>query len=203
MSRVQRGEGGSAPTLGLMTDLRLVGREGEKKTAKHRTHSSRVIAADRRRKAIQLRRAGATYEQIAEALEVSVSRCRQYVREALVAIEKEIAETASEVKQLELERLDNMLRIIEPKVAAAAADGDWRPMQMQLRIQERRAKLLGLDAAVKHDHSGRVEVEHQIDREEIDQIEREWRDTIDVDPEDAVEIPDEETVEPATIESGD
>lgn len=161
--------------------------------AKHRTQSSRVIAAERRRKAMQLRRAGATYEMIAEALEVSVSRARQYVREGLKAIEVEVAETAHEVKQMELERLDNMLRIIEPKVGAAAAEGDWRPMQMQLRIQERRAKLLGLDAAVKHEHAGRLEVEHGFDRAEIDDLEKEWRETI-VDAEvveDAVELPAE------------
>jgi hypothetical protein len=152
-----------------------------------------VIAAERRRKAVQLRRAGATYEMIAEALEVSVSRARAYVKEAMESIREEIAETAGEVKQMELERLDAMLRVLtDEKVRAAAAQGDYRPMQMQLKVMERRARLLGLDAAVKHDHSGRVEVEHGIERSEIDDLEKQWAQTVESS---AIEVPPEELVE--------
>jgi predicted transcriptional regulator len=180
-------------------NLTVVGDDAPKRgtSTALRNRSSRVVAAERRRKALQLRRAGATYDQIAEALEVTPNRCRQYVREALKAIEVEVNETASEIKRLELERLDNMLRIIEPKVAAAAAGGDWRPMQMQIRVQERRAKLLGLDAASKHEVSGRVEVEHGFDREEIDDLEREWRET-SIDAEEVVELPEEAEVDPGS-----
>lgn len=153
----------------------------------YRSTSSRVIAAERRRNALGLRRNGATYGQIAEALEVSVATAHRYVKQALDALEQETKETATEIRNLELERLDYMLRVLAPLVEQAAKDGDYRPMQMQLRVQERRARLLGLDAATKHDHSGAVTVEHNIERSEIDDLEKMWRESaIDADGE---EIP--------------
>ncbi len=155
---------------------------------------SRIVAAERRRTAIGLRRNGATYEQIAEALDIAVGTARNYVKDALESIEKDVAETAEEVRELELQRLDHMLRILAQKVESAAAEDDYRPMQMQLRIQERRARLLGLDAPAKHDHSGKVAVSHGIERGDIDDLEQMWRDSaIDGD---AVEIPDGERLVP-------
>lgn len=155
---------------------------------------SRIVAAERRRNALGLRRNGATYEQIAEALDISVSTARNYIKDALEAITKDIAETADEIRELELQRLDHMLRVLAPKIETSAAEGDYRPMQMQLRIQERRAKLLGLDAPSKHDHSGKVQVAHGIQRGEIDDLEQMWRDSA-LDGE-AIEIPASERLVP-------
>jgi predicted transcriptional regulator len=160
-------KGGSTPTLGLVA----------RKVDQFRSAGSRIVAAERRQKAMGLRRNGATYEMIAEALDITLPMARRYVKQGIDAIHKDIAETAEEARTLELERLDTMLRVLANKVEAAAAEGDYRPMQMQLRVQERRSRLLGLDSPQRHDHSGQVTVEHGIERQEIDDLERLWQES--------------------------
>lgn len=153
----------------------------------HRRHASRLIAAERRRKALALRRAGATYDQIAEALEVSVARARSYVDEAIEAINKEIGESAAEVRTIEAERLDEMMRILWPKVR----EGNLKAMDRVMRIMERRSRLLGLDAPQEHHHSGEVQHQLGVERADVAELERVWNDTVDAD---ATEIPDAELV---------
>jgi hypothetical protein len=59
-------------------------------------------------------------------------------------------EKAEEVRRLELERLDAMLAGIWSR----AARGEEAAIDRVLKIQARRAALLGLDAATKQEHSG-------------------------------------------------
>lgn len=99
-----------------------------------------VNAGVRAAKALQLRTLGLTYEAVAQ-------QCGYRDRGgAYHAVQRElrrmIQEPADEVRQIEVERLDALLRAMLPK----ALKGDGWSVDRVLRIMERRAGLLGLDA---------------------------------------------------------
>lgn len=95
-------------------------------------------------KALELRRAGVTYPEIGQQLGINPGTAHRYVFAALARTQQE---PADEVRKIEVDRLDRMQRAYWPGVLR----GDEKAGQLMLRIQERRAKLLGLDAPVKHD----------------------------------------------------
>jgi len=101
-----------------------------------------LIAAERERDALELRKTGMTYEQIAKKLEMSSTGAYKCVSRALERLEAETGEKANEVRKLELERLDVMLAGVWKKAQA----GNVYAVDRVLRIQERRSKYLGLDA---------------------------------------------------------
>jgi len=104
-----------------------------------------IDANDRHRQALELRKAGVSYAVIAERLGY---RGPSGAHAAVgVALKKTLQEPADELRQLEVERLDAMLLSIWPQVK----QGNQGAIDRALRIMERRAKLLGLDAPVKQD----------------------------------------------------
>lgn len=103
----------------------------------------RIEAAERRAKALELRKAGATYDQIANQLGFSNRGNAQ--RAVQTALKEITAEPAREVITLEVERLDAMLLGLWPR----ARKGDLGAIDRVLRIQERRARLLGLDSPAR------------------------------------------------------
>lgn len=104
-----------------------------------------VQANDRQLKALTLRKAGAGYWAIAEAL--GYKDHSGAWRAVKAALKKTLQEPADELRQLELARLDDMLKAIAPHVAA----GNLTAIDRALKIQERRARLVGLDAPMKQD----------------------------------------------------
>lgn len=113
----------------------------------------RIAAAEQRRRALELRKAGATYDQIAQ--QVGYTNRGSAHRAVMAALKEITAEPAQEVRQLELERLDAMLLGLWP----AARKGNQGAVDRVLRIMERRAKLLGLDSPVKADIGGKLTYE--------------------------------------------
>lgn len=98
-----------------------------------------------RRRAWELRLAGLTQQQIGAKLGISQSVvCRMLARARAdaTAATHEVAATATTEQ---VARLDRMLTALWEKVRA----GNERAIDAVLRIEERRAKLLGLDAAVR------------------------------------------------------
>jgi len=113
----------------------------------------RVQAAFRRQKALEMRRDGASYVEIQEALGyASHSGAYQAVRDALSALNVELTE---EVRQLEVARLDRMLARLMPLIDRP--DPDLGAMDRVLAIMARRSSFLGLDAPKK------LEVDTNID----------------------------------------
>jgi Homeodomain-like domain-containing protein len=106
------------------------------------TSGDNMTGAEHRLAALRLRKEGFTYQAIGDRIGISRQRAHQLVTDELTKLRTETPEAAEQVRQLELERLDAMLRILAPQVKR----GDIPAMQMVLRIMERRAKLLGLDA---------------------------------------------------------
>ena len=104
-----------------------------------------INANERQLKALTLRKAGAGYQAIADAL--GYKDHTGAWRAVKSALKRTLQEPADELRTLELARLDDMLKAIAPHVAA----GNLTAIDRALKIQERRAHLLGLDAPTKQD----------------------------------------------------
>jgi hypothetical protein len=139
-----------------------------------RNTAPRVDAADRDARALELRRAGLSYRQIAAQMSVSVGAAWKYVTRGLDRTRREPADA---LRDLEAERLDQLqleaLRVLRRRhflvqggevvtrtnpgtgqVEELLDDGPvLAAIRALLAVQERRARLLGLDAPAKVDAS--------------------------------------------------
>ena len=95
--------------------------------------------------ALQLRVHGHTLRQIAKALECSLTQAHRLVTAAMAAERASISETKADYVELELSRLDKYLAVLAKKIEG----GDVKAVDTALRVADRRAKLLGLDAPTK------------------------------------------------------
>lgn len=98
---------------------------------------------DKEIKVLELRRAGLTWQRIAEQVGYAdhTGAYSAYKR----AIKRTQQQPADELREAEIDRLDRLQLAIWPK----AMNGDNTSITTILRIMERRAKLLGLDMPVK------------------------------------------------------
>ena len=103
----------------------------------------RITKGQRIAEALELRKTGAPFSQIGKALGLSKVRAFQLIAEALADLGATCAEKAEELRRLELERCDALQFKLWPQ-----ADNP-RVADSILRVMERRAKLLGLDAPTK------------------------------------------------------
>ena len=104
-----------------------------------RTPGPEVIA--REEHALSLRRAGLSYQAIADEIDVKDrGTARAIVKRALG---RTLQEPAAEVRELEADRLDRLQSAVWTK----ALRGDLGAVDRVLRVMDRRAKLLGLDHA--------------------------------------------------------
>lgn len=110
-----------------------------------KTTAPKITTAERRLKAFELRKLGYTYEQIGKALGITKQSAYSLVMDQLKKIEIKTEEAATEIKQLEVFRLDDMLQ----KALLMANKGDLKAMDRVLKIMIRRSELLGLDAPKK------------------------------------------------------
>lgn len=95
------------------------------------------------KKALELRRAGATYSQIAEQLGIGETSARRHVASAYKRLIEETNEAADEMRQLETDRLDAMLLSIWPRVRK----GELLAIDRALKIHAARAKMYGIESA--------------------------------------------------------
>ena len=113
---------------------------------------SRVKAADRQRKAVELRQQGHTFDAIAEQLGyANEAGARKAVYTALDAFRAEARETVEQARQIELERLDAMHYRLWPRRRIVVV------VNTLLKIMARRARLLGLDVPRPPDAGLRAE----------------------------------------------
>jgi len=129
---------------------------------------ARARAAERRLNALRLRKAGASYSQIAEALGCSKTQAYRDIQRALKNIGKREQEGAAELRLLESQRLDELLM----PMMRQAKNGSQGAVDRVLRIMERRARLWGIDAPERAelrmpdgvDVRTKVEIENDDDR---------------------------------------
>jgi hypothetical protein len=132
-----------------------------------RPTSPRIDAAERDAKALELRKDGLTYTQIAERLGISRSTAHKHVTRGLHRTRQE---PADELRRLEAERLNQLWaeamavlrrRHVMVQSGKIVKGDDGQPITDDgpvlqatatlLRVMERRARLLGLDAPAKHE----------------------------------------------------
>lgn len=107
--------------------------------------SAKATKLERQRQALEYRRMAFGYAEIAERIGISTTQAFRLVREAMQDARTQIEAEASEMKAEEISRLDGMMRGLWPD----ARKGQHGAVDRVLKIMERRAKLLGLDAPVK------------------------------------------------------
>lgn len=93
-------------------------------------------------KAFELRKAGVSYNKIAKQLRVSAATVHKYIQTQIKAYHEEAKAHHRSMVALELSRLDDMVLGIWSKARA----GEYKAVDAMIKIMERRAKLLGLDA---------------------------------------------------------
>lgn len=118
---------------------------------------------ERARRALELRRAGVTYDLIAQQLGYKdASVAYNTVKRAL---KRALQEPADDVRELELSRLDRMESVLWPQ----ALQGDQGAIDRLLKIADRRAKYLGLDAPIRQEvevtaYQGGTDIDREVER---------------------------------------
>ena len=111
----------------------------------------RIRTTEKTLKALELRKRGMNYTQIGKTLGCARSTACRYVLSELENLADKCREEAVHVRDLELQRLDDLYLIA---YRAIIGGNGLAGIDRCLRIMERRSKLLGLDAAEKVEHSG-------------------------------------------------
>ena len=109
------------------------------------TSAAKIRSLERRRQAIELRREGRTYREIAEVMGISRARANKIVTEELEQIAKELLDEAKQFRALELERLE----VVNQRLWAYVHAGSLDAIDRFLRLSARRSALLGLDSPTK------------------------------------------------------
>lgn len=113
--------------------------------ATNRTSAAKALSLQRQQAALELRRAGQGYTEIANRLGIGKSQAHRLVQAGLAETKEQINAEAGELKAEELSRLDGMLA----GLWTDARKGNHGAVDRVLKIMERRSKLLGLDAPLK------------------------------------------------------
>lgn len=112
--------------------------DNEKVTTQARRDGRTAITAERRKNALDLRKAGASLQQIAESNRCSIATAKRDIDAALKLITQE---PAKQLLELELARLDSLYLT----AYGQAKKGNLGAIDRCVKIMERRAKYLGLD----------------------------------------------------------
>jgi hypothetical protein len=111
-----------------------------------KTSKQRIGRCKHATKVMNMRLEGLSYEQIGERMGFSSVRAYHIVKKELGRWTELRNESAAQLHQLEMARLDEMLAAVYPK----AKKGDLASMDRVLTICARKAKLCGLDVADKN-----------------------------------------------------
>lgn len=101
-------------------------------------HRNRALAASRRARAVELRTAGLTYDQI--AAELGYANRGTVYRIVSEALKNQTVEAVNQLRCLEVERLDRLQLALWP----AAMAGDVHAASLVSRVIMDRCRLLGL-----------------------------------------------------------
>lgn len=116
----------------------------------------RVSGAVMEEKCLRLRIAGMSYSQIGKEVGCCKQNAHRAVTKALAETRKRVGESAEQLRDIELKRLDALWMAMWSK----AQTGDARAADTMIRVMKRRASMLGLDAPkkVEGDITGALEV---------------------------------------------
>lgn len=114
-------------------------------------NAARVRSLERQRQALELRRMGLGFEAIAAQLGIGKTQAHRLVVAGMADSRAQVAASADELRSEELSRLDGMLQGLWPR----ARKGEVAAVDRVLKIGERRAKLLGIEAPVRIETTGK------------------------------------------------
>jgi hypothetical protein len=98
---------------------------------------------EKERRVLELRRAGYTFDDIAKTVGYASPSGAFYALSR--ALKRTLQQPANELREMETDRLDRLQAAVWPKALA----GDNKAVDTILKIMDRRARLLGLDAPSK------------------------------------------------------
>jgi aryl-alcohol dehydrogenase-like predicted oxidoreductase len=127
-------------------------REKKRPTAEQLEAEAAILK--RQGAAWDLRLGGLSYRAIGKKLDCSHETVRQDIEAELQRLAESNADKAGVHRQLELERLDKYIRVLDHWIES----GNIAAVGMAIKVQERRAKLLGLDAPTKQETTGTVDI---------------------------------------------
>lgn len=119
-------------------------------------------AAERRRKAWELRKGGASLREIMRMLSVSLGTAHKYIKSGVADYNLRTSEDVREHRALELARLDGLFQ--SAWMGATGARSDPTFMLRAIQIIRERARLIGLYAPIRIDLSP-SELAHQLVKE--------------------------------------
>jgi uncharacterized protein YerC len=130
--------------------------------------AAKLANRERNKKILELRIAGASERQIADEVGISDTQVHRVLHSTIEDMNKRMDHKAAIVKRLELERLDRMT------LALFGQRGDPRTADSLLRIMERRARYLGIDAPTKIDTTteqrGPVVIKHDLSKLTVEEL---------------------------------
>jgi hypothetical protein len=142
-----------AKAIAIPSTKRLPGTGGNTHNPVYNPGRAAFLAArQREKKACELRLDGLTYAQIAAKMGITSMGAYKLIMRVLARELDDIRMKVPDLRKLELLRCDKMLKAIATKVSR----GDLKAITVALKIAERRAKLVGLDAPVNVQLSGQV-----------------------------------------------
>lgn len=107
--------------------------------------ASHITATKRRIEAMRMRQEGKTYKEIGEELGCSAQRAFTIVNEQITLLRQSQSELAENLLRITNDRLERLINLNWQK----ALSGDRGAMEMILKLIDRQARMLGLDAAKK------------------------------------------------------
>ena len=123
------------------------GRQPKRLRGKIGQHEGHTIIAS---EALALRIAGATYRQIGERLKVHYTTAFKAVQHELAGLDAIKLQQAERLRDLEVERCERLIL----GLWSNATRGDDKSVHAVLRVMERKAKLLGIDAPTQVEQVG-------------------------------------------------
>lgn len=112
-----------------------------------KTKARMVKAKEREKQVLALRKAGFSYEVIGKQVGLSRAGAYKAVKRHMEKIDAECTDLADDVRQLELQRLDEITSTIWPYVI----QGQTQYIDRILKVMDRRARYLGIDAPEKQE----------------------------------------------------
>lgn len=112
-----------------------------------KTAVNKAVLAERQQQALEYRKAGHSYAQIADRMGCGIASAHGYVTKALAKLNAATRETAEQVRSLELQKLDQLEAQLTQQILAFGAVPSkecHRAMELRLKVIAQRCKLLGL-----------------------------------------------------------
>jgi DNA-binding CsgD family transcriptional regulator len=121
------------------------------------TSKEQIMGAQRRQQCLDLRLQGASYKQIATAVGISPVAAWRHVDKALKEIRSRYQDTAAKLHDQEMLKLDRMELAMYRRSITGEKDDESATL-VRLKIMERRARLMGLDAPTEIKTDGDIHI---------------------------------------------